>query len=95
MTDSLVVAKVRRVPARALVAPYSVVRCSSVLLGVPFPFQQQPKQIVFMSPQRELEGAQSLAANPKRLNMFGYLWIMLSETAFCLLTHQLALVARN
>ena len=48
-----------------------------------------------MSPQRELGGAQSLAANPKRLNMFGYCLKLFSGTAFCLLTHQLALVARN
>jgi hypothetical protein len=48
-----------------------------------------------MSPQRELGGAQSLADSPKRFNIFGYFWILFSWTAFCLLTHQLALVDRN
>jgi hypothetical protein len=48
-----------------------------------------------MSPQRELGGAQLLAVKPNRLNMFGYCWILMIDTAFCLLTHQLALVARN
>jgi hypothetical protein len=48
-----------------------------------------------MSPQRELGGAQSLASNQKRLNIIGYCWILFSGTAFCLLTHQLALGARN
>jgi hypothetical protein len=47
-----------------------------------------------MSPQRELGGAQSLASKPKRFNAFGYFRILLSETAFCLLTHQLALGAQ-
>ena len=48
-----------------------------------------------MSPQRQLGGAQSLAGKPKRFNAFGYFWIMLRGTAFRLLTHQLALVARS
>jgi hypothetical protein len=47
-----------------------------------------------MSPQRELGGAQSLAGNPSRLNIFGYCWILMIDKAFCLLTYQLALVAR-
>ena len=48
-----------------------------------------------MSPQRELGGAQSLASNQKRFNVFGYYGILFSGIAFCLLTHQLALVARS
>ena len=48
-----------------------------------------------MSPQRQLGGAQSLASKPKRFNIFGYFRILMIDTAFCLLTHQLALVARN
>ena len=44
-------------PARELLSPYSVVRGSSVLMGESFPRRQQPKQVVFMSPQRELGGA--------------------------------------
>ena len=47
-----------------------------------------------MSPQRQLGGAHSLASIQIRLNVFGYCWILFSGTAFCLLTHQLALVAR-
>ena len=47
-----------------------------------------------MSLQRELGGAQSLAGNQERLNVFGYFWIPVRVTAFCLLTHQLALVAQ-
>ena len=43
-----------------------------VLMRESFLYQQQPKQIVFMSPQRELGGAQSLAGNQERLNLFGY-----------------------
>ena len=46
-----------------------------------------------MSPQRELGGAQSPVENPNRFNMFGYCLKLFSGTAFCLLTHQLALVA--
>jgi hypothetical protein len=64
-------------------------------MGGSFLCQQLPKLIVFMSPQRELGGEQSLAGNQERLNVFDYCWILLSGTAFCLLTHQLALVARN
>ena len=48
-----------------------------------------------MSPQRDLVGAQSLAAKLSRFNKFGYCLILMSGTAFCSLTHQLALVARN
>ena len=48
-----------------------------------------------MSPQRELGGAQLLAGNQKCLNIFGYCLKLFGVTAFCLLTHQLALVARN
>ena len=48
-----------------------------------------------MSPQRQLGGAQSLAVKPKRFNIFGYCLKLFGGTAFCLLTHQLALVARN
>ena len=48
-----------------------------------------------MSPQRELGGAQSPAENPNRFNMFGYCLKLFGVTVFCLLTHQLALVARN
>ena len=66
---------------------------SSVLLRESILHQQQPKLNVFMSPQRELGGAQSLASKPKRFNIFGYFWILPRVTAFCLLTHQLALVA--
>jgi hypothetical protein len=91
--ESLVVGKVSRVSAWESVAPYCV-RGSSVLMGGSFSRRPQPKLIVFMSPQRELGGAQSLAGNPKRFNIFGYCWILFSGTAFCLLTHQLALVAR-
>ncbi len=47
-----------------------------------------------MSPQRQLGDAQSLAGKPKRFNAFGYCWIPVWVTAFWLLTHQLALVAR-
>ena len=47
-----------------------------------------------MSPQRELGGAQSPAENPNRFNMFGYCLKLFGVTVFCLLTHQLALVAR-
>jgi hypothetical protein len=43
-----------------------------VLMRESFLYQQQPKPIVFMSPQRELGGAQSLAGNQERLNLFGY-----------------------
>ena len=60
-----------------------------------FLYQQHPKPIVFMSPQRQLGGAQSLASKPKRFNIFGYCRILMIDTAFCLLTHQLALAARN
>jgi hypothetical protein len=48
-----------------------------------------------MSPQRQLGGAQSIGDKPKRFNAFGYFWILMKRTAFCLLTHQLALVARK
>ena len=47
-----------------------------------------------MSPQRELGGAQSLVDNPNRFNIFGYCLKLFGVTAFCLLTPQLALVAR-
>ena len=66
-----------------------------VLLRESYSHQQQSKPIEFMSPQRQLGGAQSLAAKPSRFNKFGYCLILMSGTAFCLLTHQLALVARN
>ncbi len=48
-----------------------------------------------MIPQRQLGGVQSLVGNQKRFNIFGYYLKLFSWTAFCLLTHQLALVARN
>ncbi len=67
----------------------------SVLTRESFSLQLQPKPIVFMSPQRQLGGAHSLASIQIRLNVFGYCWILFSGTAFCLLTHHLALVARN
>ena len=48
-----------------------------------------------MSPQRQLGVAQSLAGSPNRFNIFGYYVILFNGIAFCLLTHQLALVARS
>ena len=48
-----------------------------------------------MSPQHELGGAQSLAVKPNRFNIFGYCLKLFGVTAFWLLTHQLALVARS
>jgi hypothetical protein len=66
-----------------------------VLMRESFLYQQQPKPIVFMSPQRELGGAQSLAGNQKRFVIYGYCWIPVWQILFGLLTHQLALVARN
>ncbi len=91
--ESLVVGKVSRVSAWESVAPYCV-RGSSVLMVGSFSRRQQPKLIVFMCPQRELGGEQSLAGNQERFNIFGYFWIPVRVIAFRLLTHQLALVAR-
>ena len=74
-------------------SPYPYKLSFPVLTRESFPLQLQPKLNVFMSPQRQLGGAQLLASNQKRLNMFCYCWMLFSGTAFCLLTHQLALVA--
>ena len=71
ITGFRVVAKAGRVSAWESVAPYCV-RGSSVLMGGSFSRRPQPKLIVFMSPQRELEGAQSLVDTSKFLNIFGY-----------------------
>ena len=59
---------------------------SSVLTRESFSHQHQSNPLVFMSPQRELGGAQSPAENPNRFNMFGYCLKLFSGTAFCLLT---------
>jgi hypothetical protein len=65
ITECVVVAKARSVSVTESAPPYSVVRGSSVLMGESFLRRQQPKLIVFMSPQRELGGCTVTCRQPR------------------------------